>query len=95
MTPAQRAFVELEKRRDGYRRYLEELSAALRAVAGEVGLDGYFQDDEGIVYKIVIPSGKWMPFQPISYLRTKRSGESKGTLSAKEATEAGFKAGMR
>ena len=63
---------------------------ALGAVAGEVGMDGYFQDDEQVVYKITCPTGRWVKFDTVSYLRTKRNGEDKGTLSAKEAKEAGF-----
>lgn len=90
MMDAVRAFVELEKRRDGYKQYVEELAQALRVVVDEIGVGGYFQDDDGIVYKIVVSAGKWVPFESVSYLRTKRPGEDKGSLSIKEAKEAGF-----
>ena len=90
MTEAQQRFVNLEKQRDQYKAYLKELDTALSEVAVEVGLDGYFQDDEGTVYKVVAPTGKWIAFDPIGYTRTKREGEEKGTLSVKEAKENGF-----
>jgi hypothetical protein len=94
MTAKQQAFVELEKQRDKFKRYLEELAQATRAVADEIGIGGYFQDDEGVVYKIVAPAGKWVQFESLSYVRTKRVGEDKGSLSVKEAKEAGFAPGM-
>lgn len=87
MTDAQKRFVEIEKQR---KKLLDDFDAALQAVAEEVKPGGYFQDTEGIVYKIVVPSGKWVKFDAVSYVRTKREAEEKGTLSVKEAKEAGF-----
>jgi len=88
MTPAQQRFVELEKQR---KVFLEEFDAALQAVADENGVDSYFQDDEGTVYKVVCPAGRWVKFDTVSYLRTRRGEEKAGTLSQKEAEGAGFK----
>ena len=87
MTDAQKNFVEIEKQR---KKFLDDFDAALKAVAEEVQPGGFFQDEEKVVYKIVIPAGRWIKFDAVSYVRTKRGDESKGTLSAKEATEAGF-----
>ena len=87
MTDAQKRFVELEKKR---KQFLDDFDAALQAVAEEVKPGGFFQDDEKTVYKITIPTGRWVKFDAVSYVRTKRGDESKGTLSVKEATEAGF-----
>ena len=87
MTPIQERFVILEKQR---KQLLEEFDEALQAVAAEVGTDGYFQDNDGVVYKITCPVGRWVKFDTVSYARTKRNGEDKGTLSVKEAQGAGF-----
>ena len=87
MTDVQKKFVELEKRR---KQFLEEFDAALQAVAEETGIGNYFRDDEQTVCKIVAPTGRWVKFDAVSYLRTKREGEDKGTLSVKEAKEHGF-----
>ena len=90
MTPSQMKFVELEKQKEVVKRFFDDLKAATEAVAKEVGVNGYFQDAEGTVYKIVIPEGKWVTFEQISYVRTRRNDEKRGDLSLKEAEEAGF-----
>lgn len=88
MTEAQVKFVELEKRR---KIFMEEFDEALRVVAVEVGLNGYFQDEDKVVYKIVTPAGRWVKFDSVSYVRTRRGDEKQGSLSVKEAQGAGFK----
>ena len=90
MTEAQKKFVALEKRKEEVKKYFDELNQAVEAVSKEVGLNGYFQDEEGTVYKIVIPDGKFVHFEHISYVRTRRLHEKRGDLSLKEAEEAGF-----
>ena len=87
MTELQARFVTLERQR---KELLDQFDAALQAVAEETGIGNYFQDDEQTVYKIVAPTGRWVKFDAVSYLRTKREGEDKGTLSVKEAKEHGF-----
>lgn len=91
MTPAQERFVVLEKVKDEYKAWLEQLAEATKAVAEEVGVDGYFQDDEGTVYKVVVPAGRFVHYEAVSYVRTKRAGEERGSLSLKEVEAAGFK----
>lgn len=90
MTDAQTNFVSLEKRKSEYKEWLEELGKATQAVADELGIGNFFQDEEKTVYKIVTPVGRWVQFETISYLRTKRADEQKGSLSVKEAKEKGF-----
>lgn len=90
MTEAQKRFVELEKQKEQIKEYFENLKNAVEAVQKEIGVNGYFQDNEGTVYKIVIPEGKFVTFEHISYVRTRRPHEKRGDLSIKEATEAGF-----
>ena len=91
MTPTQAKFVELEKKKEEVKKYFEELNNALDEVYKETGFDGMFQDGEGTVYKVVQPEGKFVAFDKIGYVRTKRPGEFKGSLSKKEAEGAGFK----
>ena len=91
MTDAQRRFVEIERKKEEVKKYFDELNAAVEAVSKEIGINGMFQDEAGIVYKVVIPEGKFVHFEKISYVRTKRPLEKRGDLSMKEAEAAGFK----
>lgn len=90
MSEAINRFLELEKRKTEIKKYYEELTEATEAVAKEVGIGGFFQDAEGVVYGIVIPDGKFINYERISYVRTKRPGETRGSLSVKEAEANGF-----
>jgi hypothetical protein len=90
MTPCQKKFVELEKQKETVKKYFEDLKSALEEVSKEVGINGFFQDTEGTVYKVVVPDGKWITYEQISYVRTRRNDEKRGDLSLKEAEEAGF-----
>lgn len=90
MTENQKKFVELEKQKEEVKAYFDQLKAAVESVAKEVGINGYFQDEEGTVYKVVEPEGKFVTYDKISYVRTRRVNEKRGDLSLKEAEEAGF-----
>lgn len=90
MTEAQKRFVNLEKKKAEVKRFFDELKEATQDVAKEVGINGYFQDNEGTVYKIVEPEGKFVTYEKISYVRTRRQDEKRGDLSLTEAESAGF-----
>jgi hypothetical protein len=91
MTDAQKKFVELEKKKEEVKKYFDELKTAIEAVSKEIGVNGYFQDpSDGTVFKIVEPEGKYVTYDRISYVRTRRVSEKRGDLSLKEAKEAGF-----
>ena len=90
MTEAQKKFVELEKKKEEIKKYFDDLKNAVEAVSKEIGIGGYFQDPEGTVYKVVEPEGKFVTYDKISYIRTRRMDEKRGDLSLKEAEEAGF-----
>ena len=84
-------FIELEKKKEEVKKYFEELTKATEALAEELGIDGMFQDPtDNTVFKIVKPEGKWVVFDKFSYIRTKREGELRGTLSVVKAREAGY-----
>ena len=90
MTPIQSKFVALEKKKNEYKLFFQELKEVTEQLAKEIGIGGMFQDLEGTVYKVVEPEGKFVHFEKISYVRTKRPDEKRGDLSVKEAQEAGF-----
>lgn len=91
MTENQKKLVELDKKKAEVKKFYEELKQTIEEVKKEVGIGGFFQDSEGIVYQVVEPDGKYVTFERTSYIRTKRDGELRGELSVKKAEEAGFK----
>lgn len=70
--------------------FFDEYTQAKEKLLEKFGVDHYFQDDNGIVYKTIIPEGTFVSFQKAGCNRTKRDGETRGTLSVKEAKEKGF-----
>lgn len=91
LTETQKRYIELDKQKDMVKRYYEELEQVTALLAQEVGIDQYFQDPEdGVVYKIVVPDGKFVHFNKYDVIHTKREDEVKGSLSKVEAQRAGF-----
>lgn len=91
MNQAIQRFIELERKKEEVKKYFEELQSALESVVAEIGVGTYFQDPtDGTVYKTTIPEGRFVHFDKYGYLRTKREGESRGSLSMKEAKEQGY-----
>jgi len=85
-------FLELERKKTVVKKFFDELSEATEAVAKELGIGGFFQDpSDGTVFKIVVPDGRFVHYERIGYVRTRRSDEKRGDLSLKEAEAAGFK----
>ena len=91
MTEAQMKLVELDLKKVEITKYYEEVDAALAAVVAEIGIDGMFQADDGIVYQVAKAKGRYVQFKELEYLRTKRADEKAGTLSVKSAEAKGFK----
>lgn len=90
LSEKQKRFVELERRKDEVRKYYEDLELATIELIAEQGLNTYFQDEQNIVYKLVENDGRYVKFDRFGYVRTKRPGEDRGSLSVKEAKEHGF-----
>ena len=88
LTAAQRRSVELDLKKPEIKAYYEELEQVIAAVAAEVGINGYFRAPDGTVYKLVRPSGTFVSFKAFDFERTKREGETRGSLSMKEAKDA-------
>ena len=91
MTNNQRRLIELDKKYVEVKKFYDELREAVTAVAEDIGIDGFFQDPEsGTVFQITKPDGRFVHYEPVSYLRTRKEGETRGSLSVKKAEEAGF-----
>lgn len=83
-------FLELEKQKELAKQIYKKLNEATEALAEEIGIGGHFQDAEGTVYQIVEPAGTFIEYHKVSYERTKRGEEKRGTLSVKRAKELGY-----
>ena len=77
--------VELSFKRDELKKQYEELNTQLEEVLTTLGVDSFFQDKDGTVYKVVVPKGSFISFKHIDYVRTRRGDEKIGSLSLKEA----------
>lgn len=82
---AKNKLVELSFKRDELKKQYEELNTQLEEVLTTLGVDSFFQDKDGTVYKVVVPKGSFISFKHIDYVRTRRGDEKLGTLSMKEA----------
>lgn len=91
MTEAQERLIALDLRKPEIEKYYEDLAQALKDLEFESGVDSYFQGPDGVVYKVVKPTGTFVAYKELGYHRTKRPDEDRGTLSVKEAQAAGFK----
>jgi len=90
LSSAQIKYIELEKKKESYKKFLEELKEATQAVVNEVGIGGHFQDAEGTVYQVEESEGKFVYFDRFEIKRTRRNGEKAGSLSLTKAKELGY-----
>lgn len=91
MTETQQKFLEISKRVETLKEEMKALLPTMNELMAEMEIGELFQDPEtGLVYKIQATKGTYVYFNPIEYVRTKKAGETAGTLSKKEAEEAGF-----
>jgi hypothetical protein len=88
----QAKFFELAKYAEQLQEKASEVREEMNQLMTELGVGTYVQDPEtSTVYKIVKPKGTFTYYRDIEYNRTALEGERAGTLSKKEAEEAGFK----
>ena len=87
---AELKLIELDRKKDEVKKFYDDYKSAVEAVVAESGVNHFFQDEDGIVYKTIVPEGIFVSFAKYSINRTRREGEVKGSLSMKEAKEAGF-----
>jgi hypothetical protein len=90
MNDLQAKTYELILKKEELKSQMKEVNAALESLLLELGEGNAFQAYDGTVVKVVSPNGKFISFDRIDFVRTKREGEVKGSLSKKEAEEMGF-----
>lgn len=84
-------FLELAKYAEQLAEKQDQVRTELAAAMAALGVGTYVQDPlTGTVYKIVKPTGTFTYYRDINYTRTAQGEERAGTLSKKEAQEAGF-----
>lgn len=84
-------FLELSKQMEELQVKVEITRELLEEEMRNLNFGYMFQDPtSGVVYKIISPGGKYVHYADMDYVRTALEGERSGTLSKKEATEAGF-----
>lgn len=91
MTEEQQKFVEICEEYEALKELMKEKKQQITVLLEKIGVGNMFQDTQGIVYKVTSPKGTFVEYAKIGYDRTKKVGEFKGTLSKKEAENAGFK----
>lgn len=90
LTKMQLKFIELEKKKETYKLFLEELKQVTEAVAEEIGVGGHFQDPEGTVYQVQEAAGRFIHYDKFEIKRTRREGERAGSLSLTSARDLGY-----
>jgi hypothetical protein len=87
-------FFELAKLREEIVEKLKAVDAELEKVMETIGVGNLVQDpSDKVVYKVVEPSGRYVHYKKIDYVRTRRTLDEKADLSMTEAIEAGFDLG--
>jgi len=90
LTNTQKKYIELEKKKEQYKVYLEELKATVELLNQEMGIGGHFQDAEGTVYQVHDNKGRFVYFDKYEIKRTRREGERSGSLSLTAARDLGY-----
>lgn len=90
MTETQAKYIELEKKKEQYKAYLEELKEVIEKLENEMGVGGHFQDSDGTVYQVAEHKGRFVHFDKYEIKRTRRQGERSGSLSLTAAKDLGY-----
>jgi len=90
LSDTHKRYIELDKQKDEIKKFYDELKAVTEKLVEENGVDHYFQDADGTVYKTIVPDGTFVHFKKFEVKRTRRGEEKKGELSMTEAREQGF-----
>ncbi len=91
MTEQEIKFLELAKEYEKAKEAYKSVSEKLTESMNQLKVGTYLQDPETLaVYKIVKPEGHYVVYRELDFHRTSIGDEKRGSLSKKEATEAGF-----
>ena len=84
-------FFELANKIEELKEQRKALQDELNKTMADLKIGTMLQNPaDGTVYLIEQPTGTFIEFKTIDYSRTKKNGESRGSLAAKTAEEAGF-----
>ncbi|RLJ03484.1 MAG: hypothetical protein DRP08_03490 [Candidatus Aenigmatarchaeota archaeon] len=78
--------VELDEKKAEIKKWYEDLAEVLETL----GPEAHFQSPDGQVFLIEEANGKWVNFDKLRYIRTKKADEKRGELSKKRAQELGY-----
>ncbi len=90
LAPFKAAVIAADFKKDEAKAILNEIKTANRALVELTGFGYFFQDQQQTVYKTDECDGKFVYFETVEIKRTRREGETKGSLSMTEARNAGF-----
>lgn len=90
LSETQRKFIELDKQRTAYKKFLEDYQQTVQDLVKEIGVGAHFQDDQGTVYQTAVAEGRYVHFDKFEVQRTRRAGEKSGSLALKTAKELGY-----
>lgn len=92
LTDTQAKYIELEKKKEDYKKYLEELKEVTEQLVDEMGVGGHFQDTEGTVYLVDEAKGRYVHYDRHEVRRTRRKhlDERSGSLSLGDARGFGY-----
>jgi hypothetical protein len=90
LTDAQRRFIELDKKKAEYKKFIEDYNQSVQDLIKEVGIGAHWQDPEGTVYQTSLCDGRWINFDRFEVNRTRRPGEKSGSLALKTAKDLGY-----
>ncbi len=90
LTEKQKRYIELEKKKQVYKAFLEELKEATEELSKEMGIGGHFRDADGTVYQVHDADGRFIHYDKFEVKRTRRDGERAGSLSLKKAQDLGY-----
>jgi hypothetical protein len=83
--------VSLVAEKEALKARLKEVDTKLEQVLMSLGVGETFQAADGTVFMVQEPTGTFISFKKIDYIRTRREGEKGGNfLSKKEAESLGF-----
>lgn len=83
--------VDLVAEKEELKARLKNVDAKLETVMLALGVGETFQAADGTVYRVQEPTGTFISFKKVDYIRTRKEGEKGGNfLSKKEVESLGF-----
>jgi hypothetical protein len=90
LTPAIVKFILLDRERQVHKEFFEAYRLAVEELVKEQGEKFHFQDEQGVVYRVTVPSGTFVTFDRYKVERTRRKDEKKGSMSMEDGRRLGY-----